>query len=508
MSYARTSHRAGFVSRVRPDTSKGARVSKSWSRPTVEVAKALLRVMRQPHKVLDSVVERVEMLDRRQLRRHVTLRFRPDAFARGMRWAYVDVLHPSKGGLSDLQLEDSSGAASITSHVEHREVSATLIRHRLLSVLNSAHVPPAQLRTFHNQMSLAYAALARLPFQRENDAVTAVDAHFDRRSGILRAALQPGVVLSARKMRYLFELCTRLEKRYLVLIRLATAPGTAAWVRFSHHTDATELDVNSRTWQGPRSALWNRLYASPPSSIRVHVPWAKRASHYVMHLDAPEQHFLARQVLLLARRRRGRAQRMHVVPDASLMKWSIHTGQGNRARIFLSRARREPLAVFVGIQALELPGRSTWRAFLLSLFTTVTLAGFTLFWQLSDQPSVMPTAALVVAFLAVGGFAVNPTAGPGVLGHPMLSRFTPGALSLLGVLYIFWLGAHDATLRPEIMIAPEVSTLLQVSYDIGGWAIVLVAFVLTFWVGARCFALIHHYRRTSGETFRVSNNFS
>jgi hypothetical protein len=483
-------------------------VANSWSAPTALVAKSLLRVMRRPHRVIESVIETVEMLDRRQLRRHVTLRLRTDAFSPKMKWTYVDVLHPSKGSLSDLHVEDSNGDATIASHIEHQSVSSLLIRRRLLSVWRSASVPAAQAAAFDAAMSRGYLALAQLPFARETDAVRAVDEHFDRQSGILRAALLPGVILSARKMRYLFELCTRLEKRYLVLIRLRLRKGRAAWVRFSHHTDVTEYDVNSRAWQRPRSAFRNLLYARPPSSIRIHVPWAKRAAHYVMQLDAPEQHFLSRQVLLLAQRRRRKRQRMNLVPPASPLRWSIHTGQGHRSRVFLGDARREKLAVFIGIQALELPGRSTWRAFTLALFTTLTLAGFTAFSQFAGGSILMQTAALVVAFLAIGAFVVTPSAGPGVLGHPMLSRFTPGALSILAVLYIFWLAAHEATLRLTAASPHEPLTMLRLLLDFGGWAIVFVAMMLTLRVGVRCFTLIRQFRRTSRETFIMSTNFS
>jgi hypothetical protein len=480
----------------------------TWSSPDASIAKALLRVMRRPHDVIDHVSETIEMLGRQELRRRVTLRLRPDAFGSGSRWTYVDLLQPDKGALADLQVVDSNGEATVASHAEHQNVSSMIIRRRLLSVWDSAIVPRGQAVAFDNAMSAAYGALTRLPFQGEQEAVASIDKHFHRRSGLLKAALLPGVVLSARKMNYLFQLCTRLEKRYLLLVKLRLEEGRAAWVTFTHHSDVSEYNVRSKDFQRARPSPRHLRYASPPSSIRVHVPWAKRAGHYLLKLDAPEEYFLARQVLLLARRRRGEPQQMHLVPPTSRLRWSINSSRGRRSSIFLADAQHEPLAIFAGIQALEIPGRSTSRALFLAWFTTGILLGLAAFALFATGP-IWETASLVVAFVAVGSFIVTPSAGPGVLGYPMLSRFTPPTLAFICVLFILWLATLSTAPTTEARAAASTELVLawHLLKTLGGWVLGVASGALMTRILVRRRALIRHFRRATAQTTVMSANF-
>lgn len=469
----------------------------------IRVAESLLRFMRDPADLLESVSESIE-IGSRELRREVTLRLRPGSFGRKQKWAYLDVLHPRKGGAAEIRVDSPDEVARIASHSDHLAVSTIAIQVRFLSVWRSAIVPAGHQAAFRVAMLSAFRDLARLPELSESKARDLVDLHFDYPSGILRAVrAAPGTVIDATRMNGLFELCKRLQNRYLVLLKVKAASAPSSVV-FSYPNAVDEYDVRKPGTQNPRPLSRHLSHATPPGSFRLHVPWAKRTHHYELHVDAPEGYFFSRQVLLA-----GTAAKTKVIPDSSPAMWSINTGQGRHSTMFLGSASAERDSIHAGLQSLEIPGRSTSRAFMLGVFVTLVLAGFALLAWATAGP-IMPTASLVVGLLAVGALVVTPPIGPGVLGFPLLSRFTPAFLAVVSVVFIFWLASLDAV--PSFAIGHDpVGTVLRALWATwclaGGWALVAAALVATVRMGARRHALFRNFRAATVRPNPRSSNF-
>lgn len=463
--------------------------------------------MRSPRDVISHVSETCVVGDE-EIERFLEVGIKPNSLARTGGAVYFDLAHIPKGALIEVNIDPSSPAKKVN-HDDHLSVSAYLIGYRFLTVWSSAVVSADDLLEFTASMDEAQAALILLPYQKTDTAILTFNQYFDSDSKALRAVLAiPGVVIDVVKMQALFSLCKRLVRRYLLLVETKVKKGEVAELRFNYIQQLTEYQIarDGKEIERPKRRHFN--YASPPSSFRIHTPWAKRTDHYIFKMDPVDGYFIARQFILL----KGPRGLVRLKKSSPKVKWSINPNQGRRTHLFINGAAsmREP--IYIGIQNLEIPGRSTSRAFSLSWLVFLAVLSFELMALYLTGP-LGESASLILALAAIGAFASAPTAGVGVLGFPLLSRFVPRALGFALAFMILWVTSRTQTAQPVVheLFTPEFMAILRVSWDswvyFGGIPVVVFTLALACRVSLRRRALIKNYARAWETAPIISKNF-
>jgi len=417
----------------------------------------------------------------------------------------VDVVHPKKGSLSKLQAVSASVPYLQLSHDEHRDVSRAIIRHRAVSFLNSSNLAcdDEVRQTFLIALSQVATELETLPFVDASDGRHLIKRHFDLASGVPRACLETkGWSLEETKVVGFYNLCVELAERYLVLIELeAPRDGGSFELNYRYKYRPSEDQTIAqhgtflRVYRRLRSrfaAGRHRLYGTFPNSFMIHTPWARRTNDYRLTVDAPENFFFSRAVPLGDRPDGGRRPRELSAP-AEVLKdtdegasWSISTTQGRRLDVFIGDGPREGRRLYVGLQNLELPGRSTARAANLAWLTAIALYGF-LFLTIWTSTDVASTIAAMAGVLALGNFSFGTFLESSRVGRPLIARFVPSALSVAAGVFVVWVLSRSATLTLPGALGQRdlVEGAWSLWQHTAGLAVATVSLTLAVWIEAR-----------------------
>lgn len=99
----------------------------------------LLRFLREPESLIESVEETCEV-GGTLLRRRLDIKLSAAAND-GESYVYVDIVHPDKGLIHKVSLDESHGA-EIVDHDTHRELARAMIFYRLGTLLRSLKMSP------------------------------------------------------------------------------------------------------------------------------------------------------------------------------------------------------------------------------------------------------------------------------------------------------------------------------------------------------------------------------
>ena len=469
----------------------------------------LLRLLREPESIIQRVEETCE-IGGATITRRVDVLIDPAVTTGGADHIYLDLVHPEKGLMHKLSLDESFGA-QIVDHDTHRRLARAMILYRFGTVVQSISNPETVAGPARWLMLQLMLELGSLPYQTRTDAEKNLRRHFDGKRLRLFEELKRTAGMNFKKKRVgaLYRLCKRLTYKYLLLARVPVDPKDGGRVRFSYDHEISEPDIYREGWRrfAPlRRYLW---FASSPTAFRIHTPWAKRTNHYSMFIEAPPGQFFSTTTLL---EQTATSDEANAVTPLSVVdyNWSMNGTQGRVVNVFMGGARTTVNRLFVGIRMLELPGRSTSRALALALSVALLLSVFTMLIFVSTGP-IVDAAAIVLALLAVGAFASSPPPGDLVLGPPILSRVASLCLGFACTVFVLWYTSLVSDVS-EDWIAAEVRDGLQatwLTWKYWGWLpLVAGAWVLTAWLSGRWVKHVWRYRDARDAADVVNMQFT
>lgn len=474
--------------------------------------KLLLRMMRSPESLIERVTETWE-LQRTIVRRNLTVQLNEQA-AKKRDYVYLDLVHPAKGSVYDIEIKN--GSAEILNHGRHTELSAALIWYRFGTLVRSIKTDSILPAAALDNLATAIAELSEIPQMSVAKSEAVLWKYFDRQTRTLTLFQGInellGVEWDRERMAAFYRLCHRLTFKYLLLVRVPVTKNRGGSVSFSFEQAITEEDTELPWWMKIPVLLKHLGYIGNPASVRMHIPWAKRTSHYSFQITAPETQFFSTTTLLHGSLAASKPPTLiAVTPDADVpYSWSINSAQGRSANFFLGNARAANYQLYIGLRLLEQPGYSTSRALTLAVFVTLLIGVFSFLVGFSAK-GVTDSAALVLSLLAIGAFASSPSPGQGVLRTPILSRFAPIALGFLSATFVIWQACRQVSVHGSwILWKPARDTLSSLWHfwiDWGWAGIFLPCVCLVLWLYMRRRRHINEYLTAQSRSHIVKTTF-
>ena len=460
---------------------------------------ALLEVMRSPEHLIHSIHETCDFLGGAVIAK-TTLRISAPEYAVEPGFIYIDIQHPRKGFMATISHVGDQDFSTLT-HQQHISVSKELIIWQLSKLGGSIKMSPVgsskHAGDICEELYRAQSSLLAIPDASESRAKNLLADVFDDSGRLKIFDKYDGVNFNSTIAQGIYELCARLTERYLYLVQVPLSSSGEATLSFTavRHLTAGKLEyLSGQSFKGTLPARYYAL-GGRPTSLRMHLPWAKRTKNYTVSADSPCGQFFKRVSVVKRKRRRehpdgaydGRrgsrsalAEIRKKTPDA--FSWAVNYRGGMSFRVFIGDARKEAYPIYLGIHHHELPGRSTLRmAFLATVATLMTICGILV--QSSDLSSIL------LALVAVGAIA-NPSPS-GKSGHqlPILSRGMPGFIGITTGILLVWLHTKQ-------------SSIFLWSY-LGGWIIFVLQAIAAIWLIGRAVNIAYSLKKvsTAGEYF-------
>lgn len=504
-------------------------------------AEGILKLLAKPEESIARVVESCE-IGKGEVVRNVTVSLRtpdsdsgssvptesartrwpvrklPRGRAKAREMIYLDLVHPRRGQVAGVHLLDSTTAeVRSLSHEEHVLLAQSLIKYRFVNLFNTTELKldpddPLTNRTrlrFAGKMLLILEDLKQIPAKPPEIAREIFAKTFNKDNALQIFEEFPTAAVIPQKMSGLYRLCEELTERYLYVVECKVPDDSVGAFDVSytyHHAIADQpprSDQKSRMWAlAVRRWLRDKIptlfedrhivYASAPVAFQIHTPWARRTRHYELKVDAPAGYFLASQLVLVER---GDDAPRPFRSAPGVYDCHINTGQGRRSHVFIGNGCDVPERLHVGLLNLELPGRSISRAATVAVLIFLLIAGFAILRAVLGSDAVAGMAALVVAIVAVGGFAFTPLEPNSILGLPLLARGVRTALSIVAVLFALWLfiPRWSEIQSPPIDPWPGVAEAWNFVEAWGAGALAFTCLVLVGWTAHRRRTLIRHF---------------
>lgn len=461
---------------------------------------ALLEVMRSPEHLIHSIHETCDFLGDAVIAK-TTLRISAPEYAVDPGFIYIDIQHPRKGFMATISYIDDQNISTLT-HQQHISVSKELIIWQFSKLGGSIKMSPAARTKYagdiYEELYKAQSSLLAIPDVSESKANNLLADVFDDSGRLKIFDKYDGVDFSSTIAQGIHELCARLTERYLYLVRVPLSSSGEATLSFTavRHLTAGKLEYLSG--QSSKGTLPVRYYAlgGRPTSLRMHLPWAKRTKNYTVSADSPCGQFFKRVSVIKRKRRREHPDRVYGRRKGSrsalaeirkktsdAFSWAVNYRGGMSFRVFIGDARKEAYPIYLGIHHRELPGQSTLRmAFLATVATLMTICGI-----LIQPPNDL--SSVLLALVAVGAIA-NPSPS-GKSGHqlPILSRGMPGFIGVTTGILLVWLHTKQSS--------------IFLWSDLGGWVIFVLQAIAAIWLIGRAVNIAYSLKKVSisGEYF-------
>lgn len=420
---------------------------------TAELSEAMLRFMRSPDELIESVKESVRLRDRAILAT-TEIQFSQSLSASQLEYRYVDILHLDKGLATHVSVETTG--AELASHAEHVAVARDAIGYRFAHIVDNLILitssTPDILKKIEHEMARVRADLESIPGLSRPKALTKFKEHFTwdgSQKWLSRIRKMEGVdhvyYRDDGTMQALHRLCKRLVHKYLLLVRVPLHGRKLKSLRFS-----VERPYSTMSTEEGKPAMLKRhvFFGSTPSTFRYHTPWAKRTAHYSFTSLAPYGQFFSNVDVLshtpeTLSSAGSAAKNMVITPSATVpFSWAVSLDQGDRVNFFVGQGRSWMQPLYLSLTHRELPGRSLLRAITLAGTALVLMATFFVLRVILDTPLSDATIA-VLTLLTLGGLASPWPRDPGPLGIPILSRITPVMVAALSTGFLVWLLKYD-----------------------------------------------------------------
>ena len=416
---------------------------------TAELSEGMLKFMRSPDKLIESVHESVT-LNNRAIIATTEIQFVADAMNGHLDYRYVDLLHPDKGLAVHVNIETEG--VELASHREHLIVAQDAIAYRFSSIVETLTLVttggPGLLTGAECLIAEVRADLEAIPSLSSHQALEKLRTHFHKDGSqkwvsAIRSLKGIDEVFHPDNgsMQALYRLCNRLVYKYLLLVRTPTSGSQTRQLKFS-----VERPYSSMSTKDNKPAMLKRhvFFGSTPAAFRYHTPWAKRTAHYSFTAKAPHGQFFS-DVDVISHAGEDARDDVKVVlkSDVALpFSWAASLDQGDRVNFFVGKARSWTQPLYVSLTHRELPGRSLLRVATLALTAFLLMGSLFALTVFFDTPIGDATAAILM-LLALGGIASPWPRDSGPMSIPILSRVSPLVIAAITACYLVWLLTYD-----------------------------------------------------------------
>lgn len=457
-----------------------------------------LQLMREPGKYFDTGNRKMPRLPR-VVTRTVYLKVHLPKWARKADELYIDVLHPKKREIEEIDLIEGEGLAFI-SHEDHRQFAAKLIFKRLFDWLETTQITSQSTEEVDLKLADLIGDLMSIPLKDSQDAREIFNKHFTP-EGELKGfkssnASQPASLIryDTERLKALRLLCKRFIDRYLLLVRF-TARGKQEIGIVFRYSQKISGNLMPETHLIPKLTKKLFWYMRPPTTFRLHCPWAKRSGHYRFYMDIPEGHFSPWSKII-----RENDWTLLRPQDGLLVATNMHGGRG--ISYFLGNARSSVKErLHIGIKIRELPGGSTARMTRLFLITLVIMASF-LFLSMFTTTNIGSTGSIILSLLAITNALSGSQNESKIWPAPLLSRITPPTVALSSAFFATWLLSYKCKLTNHaetIFPLLPLETLWNLWTWLGAPVPLLIVFMLFCSLESRRRKIIKQFSDTRDE---------
>lgn len=400
-----------------------------------------LQLMREPESILTQVTERCHVSPG-VATRTVRLKLHLPEWAREANELFIDVLHPKKNEIEEIDLLEGEGVGFV-SHEDHRNFAMKLIFKRLFCWLETTQITSQSAEEVHLKLADLIGDLLSIPLKDSQDAREIFNKHFTPEGelkGFKSNASQPASLIKydTEQLKALRLLCERFIERYLLLVRF-TARGKQEVdivFRYSQKISGNLMPEARLIPKFTKKLFW---YMRPPTTFRLHCPWAKRSGHYRFYMDIPKGHFTPWSKMI-----KEDDWTLLYPQNGLLVATNLHGGRG--VSYFLGNARSSiKERLHIGIKIRELPGGSTAKMSRLSLIALVMMVSF-LFLSMFTTTDINSTGGIILSLLAITNVLSGNQNGSKIWPAPLLSRITPPTVALSSVFFATWLLSYKCKL--------------------------------------------------------------
>lgn len=417
-----------------------------------EVTEQLLAFLRDPPRILNKVHEQMG-LDANELTRTVTCTFDDVAGPT----LVVDLLRPRKGDIPRLEVLESTAKARRLTHEEHGRLAKELLALRFSKLLDSIRLDSDDAEDaarLSEEMIAALHQLTALPDLDEHraNAVLAklwVPANLGSDALMVLAPMASrNVICDVQCLSLLRQLCQMLATRYLALVELSGIDGRQVELKYCYHHAVSQSPDRPRAVPiRPLSKeMWrtvaNRYLRRYPTSVRIHIPLAKKAVHYSAEVTAAPSFFFWRAGAL-ADPSPDSNSAMLQAPESA--RWSSTLHNGRCAALFLQKGSEEAQRLYLATQLAEDSNLSAAHNAVITSFITMVFFMFAGFAAITDRYNAA-WGALIVAVLGLAiGLVRDHFENPGILRTPLQSIAIRIFIAYSIAIYAGWLVSLGST---------------------------------------------------------------
>lgn len=416
------------------------------SKPSPE--NTLLRILQNPSALLDSIHEEYQV-DDFNVDVITRIHFNKSEF-KDDDWFYLLVQNPEKGEIDSFKIL-TPGVTPVP-YERRLEVTRRCIVNRFSNLIESIrfqeHVSTERKAEVIQALLDAEKDLIKIPSLDPCKALQTFRMHFDYNTSQLKMLPRENEAnFKNEASQGLYRFCKLLTRKRISLIRVPGGENLPDYVELRSKKD---FDV-TRKWAGqPKNSpalgviasqkanLKFSFFAAFPPELRIHLPWAKRTSHYTLSIHTPDGRFFSSELTrLMTRERSGKLRTLRSNDKDISFGWTIGRNSmvRNHADVFIGKAASWEQPLYLQAAHYEIPGRSTLRMTALSAFTVAMMIVMT---ANIDKTHIVGYASAMIAIVTLGLMVPSIGEEEGFSNSPLLARMTPAMIFLSLCLYMTW----------------------------------------------------------------------
>lgn len=415
-----------------------------------------LQAMRNPDSIISHVHEKCDIFHG-SIKRDVTIKITVPRYARSEKTLLLDVLHPKRGELEDIEFEPGS-QCQVAGHNEHQRFSSALILQRFSTWTKTVRVSETKyLDKAMENLHVLSRDMSKIPLVTKNEAKNLLTKHFDE-SGKLKNFLVRDdkgeefslIIHDSVQLDFLYQLCNRLADRYLLLVQFKVNKSGRAVIKFGHtKVISGRMSESFKKIPWARKKLWHLRTAT---SVRVPIPWAKRTRDYRFATEAPQGMFNSWSDVVDSKGELIRYEDPHnkevAKSQGAYFRFATNQHDGRKLSYFLEGAQKVKIPLYIAVKLRELPGLSTTQMTRFTLITLLLLTSTLILDQLTTV-KLSDLGALIIALLAAfASFNLRADyTAESTWPLPALSRVTPLVVGIASCTYAMWVLTKSSAAR-------------------------------------------------------------
>jgi hypothetical protein len=418
----------------------------------------------------------------------------------------VALLWPLKGELLDVRPGDCQVGTELrvmrfATHDEHVDYSCDLIKERLfaafLPLLLDEDSDIQAVKARLDRVAKALGGIVSLP---PDKARAELEKWFKPVSHQLRGFEGPRPQDEHR----LYKLCEALCDRYLKLAVVGEVRrGETIHLRWTEHEQFESRRDRSQKGGRQPGVLKQRFrilldqirggLGTTPSQLYLAARMARRTNHYSYRLEAPEDHYICRPVIVTDDDRQVLPPLLSVSESEKTPALSVMEGGGTDAVLFVRKSSFSKSRLSLVASCFEIPPGTTGFALASGVLLALVMAMVVILNSSTNYAERYDISALIVAVVAASGVVAGPLLPRGKLySAPLTSRLVLILNSAIGLIFAVCAAAYKSTDLPGSFLGKNSADLFR-----GMWPQVVclsIVVVTTIFMARRFGTIVSLYR--------------